>query len=51
VKGVNDIKHLTGKKHEVSVHHMNSIVDIPLLGKQNIAFCLDSVFKENVKKI
>ena len=32
LKEVNDIKHLTEqiKKHEISVHHMNSVVDFSL---------------------
>jgi hypothetical protein len=48
VKGVNDTKNLTEKKYEVPVHHMNSIY-LSMSGKQNIASCLDSLFKGNVK--
>jgi hypothetical protein len=51
-KCLNDIKHLTEKENKVSVHHMRSIVDLSLLGKQNIASCLDLVFNiENDKNI
>ena len=52
VKGVNDVKHLTEKikKHEISVNHMNSVVDLSLLGKVNILSSLDSQYRLNIEK-
>ena len=49
-EGVNDLSHLTMKmnKHKVSQDHLNSVINLKLLGKVNIHSFMDSAFKQSI---
>ena len=50
--GVTDLRHLTQKitKHEQSAKHINSVIDLSMLGKADIAAQIDSGYKLSIAK-
>lgn len=50
--GVSDLSHLTQKikKHEESMVHKNSTLDLTMLGKTDIREQLDNVFRRNIER-
>lgn len=50
--GVADLVHLQSKikKHEVSQAHINSVIELNLLGKVDIRQTLDSAYKQNIRR-